>query len=161
MAAAVGLPSVWMSGLLLPGAAALPSEGALELGKGAEWVRCRLCLPRSGVSVAGGGCSSACRCVQASGCPACPPPCPALSGIYHSLRGQQLGRAAQRLPRPVQLLCGALPRSAFATLNLSLPRGVLPALRSRHRSTGVAQSPFIPQNMTRSCVWISSSSWLC
>lgn len=90
-------------------------------------------------------------------------------GICHPPQGlwwQQLGKAAEHLARPVQLLCGALPRNAFGTqqwIKLSfIPTPGCPSC-SQKPPQGYLCCPvaFIPQNMSGSCVWISSSSCLC
>lgn len=77
-------------------------------------MRCRLCLPRSGVSVAGGQlqpCPSLCAGVRPSRVSSAIP----LSGICRPLPRlgkQQLGKAAEPPPRPAQLLRSAA-RTAF------------------------------------------------
>lgn len=86
-----------------------PSEEALELGQGGGLGALPLCHPRRGVSMAGGRRQLP---VRASGCTACPP-----GGICRLLRGLW----GRHLARPVRRLRGALPGSAFGTLQWIKP----------------------------------------
>lgn len=126
-----------------------PSKEALELGKGGG-VGALPPLPSQERCIHGWWAAAAlCAGLRLSRVSPASPLC----SIRHPLQGlwgQQLCKADGRLGRPVQLLGGALPRNAFGTqqwikLSLSQPRGVLFALRSRHRDTCAAPSPFIPQ----------------